>query len=481
MFGKIPFAACVLALSACAVKQPPPIDETAKEALPDSTAIAPAYAEAANAATGTVTDGWLKTFDDPKLEAIVAEAIKNNLNLKAAVARVDAAAGFATQAGAELKPVVGAAGRGLAADGFSAGDPAVTSTGIALNMSWELDLWGRVRSQAQAGEAAFEAAQYQLEWAYQSIAAQTAKTWFLVTEAKLQLGLAEAAQALYERNLELIESKYKQGQVTSREVALARAQVAEGQATIRKARGAKQQAARALEVLLGRYPAADIEGADDLVATLAPMPVGIPSELLERRPDLRAAERAVAAQYYQIQSAEAARLPRISLTAGLGTSSNELSDLVSLGSDYWTAGANFAAPIFTGGALAAQVDVESAQYKEAMANYGLVALAAFSEVEQGLANETLLREREEFLRQVLTESTEALRVAQVQFDVGKVDFLLVLQQQGQVVAAKVNLLNIQDQRLQQRVDLHLALGGSFEEIPAAQESNEVKARAATKK
>lgn len=463
MFGKITIAACVLALSACAVKQPTSIDETAKEALPESTEIAPVYVEAANAATGTVTDGWLKSFADPELEAIVAEAINNNLNLKAAVARVDAAAGFATQAGAELKPVIGAGGRGLAAEGFSAGDPSLTSSGVALNMSWEMDLWGRVRSQAAAGEAAFEAAQYQLEWAYQSIAAQTAKVWFLVTEAKLQLGLAEAAQELYESNLKVIESKYKQGQVTSREVALARAQVASGQATIRKARGARQQSARALEVLLGRYPAAEIEGADDLAATLSPIPVGMPSELLERRPDLRAAERAVAAQYYQIQSAEAARLPRISLTAGLGTSSNELSNLVSLGSDYWTAGANFAAPIFAGGALAAQVDVESAQYKEAMANYGLVALRAFSEVEQGLANETLLREREEFMRQVLAESTEALRVARVQFDVGKVDFLLVLQQQGQVIAARVNLLNIQDQRLQQRIDLHLALGGSFDE------------------
>ena len=471
MYKKMPLAACVLALSACAVEQPAPIDETARSALPETTEIAPAYVEAANAAKGAVTDGWLKTFNDPQLEAIVAEAINNNLNLRVAVARVDAAAGFATQAGAELKPVIGAGGRGLAAEGFSAGDPGLTSSGVALNMSWELDLWGRVRSQAQAGEAAFEATQYQLEWAYQSIAAQTAKTWFLVTEARLQLALAEEAQALYERNLQLIESKYKQGQVTSREVALARAQVAAGQATIRNARGARQQAARALEVLLGRYPKAEIEGADDLVATLSPIPVGIPSELLERRPDLRAAERAVAAQFLQIQSAEAARLPRISLTAGLGSSSNELSNLVSLGSDYWTAGANFAAPIFTGGALAAQVDIESAQFQEAMANYGLVALRAFSEVEQGLSNETLFREREAFLRQVLAESSEALRVAQVQFDVGKVDFLLVLQQQGQVIAARVNLLSTQDQRLQQRIDLHLALGGSFDEKPQEQEDN----------
>ena len=259
-----------------------------------------------------------------------------------------------------------------------------------------------------------------------------------------------------------MQAKHAQGQVTSGDVALARANVATAEAAVRQARAARQQASRALETLLGRYPAAAIEGADDLAATPPPIPVGLPSELLERRPDLRAAERAVAAQFSTIQASQAARLPAISLTAGAGTTSNELENVLSLDSDYWSAGANFLAPIFAGGALAAQVDLESARVQEALANYGLLALRAFSEVEQGLANETLLREREAFLREAVDESAEALRVANVQFDVGKVDLLSVLQQQGQLVAAKVNLLSVRDQRLQQRVDLHLALGGSFD-------------------
>jgi len=160
--------------------------------------------------------------------------------------------------------------------------------------------------------------------------------------------------------------------------------------------------------------------------------------------------------FLSIQTAEAARLPAISLTAGAGMSSSELANVIALG-------ANFMAPIFTGGALEAQVDINSAEFQEAIANYGLAALRAFSEVEQGLANDTLLREREAYLREVVAESSEALRVATAQFDVGRVDLLSVLQQQGQVISAKVGLLNIRDQRLQQRVDLHLALGGSFEE------------------
>ncbi len=215
-------------------------------------------------------------------------------------------------------------------------------------------------------------------------------------------------------------------------------------------------------MILGRYPAAQIDGAENLVGTPPPIPAGIPSELLERRPDLRAAERAIAANFLQIQTAEAARLPRISLTAGVGTSSGELENIIALGGDYWSLGANFMAPIFTGGALKAQVDIEEAQFEEALANYGSLALRAFSEVEQGLSNETLLREREAFQREVVTESGEALRVANAQFNVGRVDLLSVLQQQGQVIGARVGLLNLRDARLQQRIDLHLALGGSFE-------------------
>jgi NodT family efflux transporter outer membrane factor (OMF) lipoprotein len=454
--------AAALLLAACAVEQPLPIEETIVEALPESTVIPLDYESAANAATGAVVDGWLRSFGDAGLEAIVAEAIQNNLNLQAAVAKVDMAAGYATQAGAELTPVIGIGGSGLAREGFSSGDPSLSTSGVALNASWELDLWGRVRSQAQAGQAAFEGAQYQLEWAYQSIAAQTAKVWFLVTEASLQLQLAEEALGLYARTLSIVEAKHKQGQVTSREVALARANLAKGNATIRQAQGAKQQASRALEVILGRYPAAKIEGAEGLVATPPAIPVGIPSELLERRPDLRAAERAVAARFLSIQTAEAARLPAISLTAGAGTSSSELANVIALDSNFWSVGANFMAPIFTGGALEAQVDVNSAQFQEALANFGALALRAFSEVEQGLANETLLRERETYLREVVTEASEALRVATAQFDAGRVDLLSVLQQQGQVISARVDLLNLRDQRLQQRVDLHLAIGGGFE-------------------
>ncbi|QOL27182.1 efflux transporter outer membrane subunit [Thalassotalea sp. LPB0316] len=455
-----------MSLLGCEVNQPPVKEDMYKQVMPETNqAPASQYSEIANAAIGEVQDGWLKNFNDPKLEAIVEEAIRNNLNLQAAVAKLDAASAIAVQAGAELKPVVGIGGQFGNDQLFSNSGYQIENDAIALSMSWELDLWGRIRSQKAAGEAAFEATQYQVMWAYQSIAAQTAKIYYLLTEAQMQQGLAQEAVELYEKTYDIVAAKFKQGQVTQREVSLASANVASGKATVRKAQSALLQASRALEIMLGRYPAAEMAGAKDLSASLPPIPVGLPSELLERRPDIRAAERAAAAQFYQIQKAEAAKLPKVSLTAGVGSVSNDLTQIISLGNNFWSIGTNFVAPIFTGGALEAQVDIESAGYRQAMANYGLTALKAFSEVEQGLANETLLREQQEYLMQVVADSKEALRVTNTQFNVGKVDLLSVIQQQGQLIGAKVNLLNIRDARLLQRIDLHLALGGDFQNTP----------------
>ncbi len=454
----------LMVLCGCSVKEPEPIQETAASALGEEAELPKLnFKAAADAAKGDVQDGWIGSFGDPKLSMLVDEAIDNNLNIQAAVARVDAAAGYATQASAELKPAIALGGSASAAEGLDSANSGLSSSGVSLNASWELDVWGRIRSQAAAGEAALEATQFQLEAAYQSVAAQTAKAYFFLTEAALQIKAAEEALELYEKSLELVNAKYKVGQVTQKEVAQAKASVAQGQVVIRQATSARNQAARALEMILGRYPSAEIEGSTDLVATPPPIPVGLPSELLERRPDLRAAERAVAAQFFQVQSAQAARLPRITLSGGLGTSTSDLTNLVGLGPDFWTMGANFAAPIYTGGALKAQVEIETAQQKEALAQYGLTALQAFSEVEQGLSNESLLREQEEYIRIVLKESEEALRVSNAQFRQGKIDFLSVLTQQGEVIASRVNLLYISEQRLQQLVDLHLALGGNFEE------------------
>jgi len=448
----------------CATEPAQDTAEIAEAALPDNAVVPEGFATASNAALQAVRSGWLADFarEAPEVEELVREALENNLNLVAAAARVDSAAGVAIQAGAELKPAVALGASANSKEGFSAATPGLTTSGAALNVSWELDLWGRVRSQAAAGQAAFEAAEFQYLWAYQSLAANTVKVWLLLNEANQQLAVAEESLALARRTEELVSSKLRQGQVTSRELSRARGRTASLQASLRRIRAARDQAARSLELILGRYPSASIVGSAAFPAVPAPPPVGVPSELLERRPDLMAAERAVAARFFSVQTAEAARLPRIALTGAVGTQSAELTDIIALDSQFWSVGANFMAPLFTGGALEAQVDINEAAYAEALAGYGMLALRAFSEVEQSLANERYFRESAVYQQKAIDAESEALRVTDAQFNVGRVDLLSVLQQQVQLLAARSGLISTHGAALQERINLYLALGGGFE-------------------
>ena len=443
-------------LAGCSVRTPPETPQVVEEALPETTVI-PAEFSAEVVDSGEVDDGWLYGFGDAQLEALAGEALANNLNLRIGAAQVDRAAGIARAAGAALRPAIGFAGD-IAETG---GDRAVsgTSYNASLAVSWELDVWGRVRSQARAGEAVFEATVADFEYARLSIVATTAKTWFLATEARLQRSLATEAVETFRGILEVVETREDVGQVTQQEVALARADVASAEDALRQAESAYEQVQRGLEVLLGRYPAADLEAADDLIGIPPPIPVGVPSDIIARRPDLRAAERRVAAAFFQEQEARLARLPSFNLTAGVGIDSG-LDDAIG------NLAAGIVAPIFTGGALQAQVDIATADQEAAMAAYGLTLLNAFEEVETALSNEQLFEQRQQFLESVVTENERALEIARVRYDVGQIDLLSVLQMQARVLGARASLIRIRDERLAQRVNLHLGLGGSFED-PAA--------------
>ena len=451
-----------LLIFGCANPPPPTTEEVVEEALPEETEIPEQWTTETPEVvdSGKVDDGWVKSFQDPQLEAIVAEALKKNLNLRAAAATVEIAAGYAIQAGAQLAPAVGI-GLGGETTGRSTGRS--ESTGAALSISWELDVWGRVRAQAAAGEASYAASVADFEFARQSLAAQAAKAWFLATETRLQHELAKESVQIYQRLLELVQTKFDVGQVSQQELSLSQADLAATEERLRQTQGAHEQVLRSLEVLLGRYPSAEIETAAEFIPLPPPVPVGLPSELLERRPDLLAAEQRIIAAFELITEAKAARLPRLSLTAGLGTASTALTSLLGASNEYWSAGANFAGPIFTGGALEAQVDIRTAEQEAAFANYGQTALTALSEVETSLSNEQLLKEREAYQESVVQNNTEAWELALIQYDVGKIDLLSVLQMQARVLNAKIGLIRLKNSHLQQRVDLHLALGGSFEE------------------
>lgn len=399
---------------------------------------------------GLVDDGWVVNFNDPQLIKLVDEAEKNNFGLKISGAKLQQAEALARQAGAALKPSVGLSG------GYSDrnSDALGELYGGGLKVSWEADVWGRIGSAEAGAKETAEASRADYEFARQSLAAATANGWFLANGSKILTDYADEVVALLEQTVNIATTKEKVGQGTMQAVHLAKADMASAQEAARKALSAQENAKRSLELLLGRYPSADLATSDKLTAVPPPIATGIPSEILERRPDLIAAENRVASAFYKTKEAELLHLPRFSFSVGL--SLNNLTDAIS------NLAAGVFAPLYTGGAIEAEVDKATAVQQETIAAYGQTALTAFKEVETALAGEDHLAKREEYLQTVVEENFKAYSLVKTQYEVGKIDMLDLLAVQGKWVQARIALVDVQTQRLLNRTGLHLALGGSFE-------------------
>jgi outer membrane protein, multidrug efflux system len=446
-------------VAACALKAPPDAATVKGQALPK---VQPAGQwTAAGSTTGAVTDNWLATFRDDQLNAAVAEAIANNADLRVAAARVEQAQLYAKLAGATLYPSVDLLARG---GGKMSGDNSGLK-GAVLSMTWELDVWGRVRYGRAAAVADARSAEADFEYARQSMAAVVARSWFLATEAGLQAEVARATIQGGEDLVSLAQSRVQVGIGNDEDVYVARANVGTYRDTLRQIELSREQALRALELLVGRYPAAAAVVAPQLPNQLPAVPAGLPSELLERRPDVIAAERRVAAAFNRIQEAKAARLPRIALTAGVSSISSDLFLLKERDNPVWNLGANLLMPIYRGGALKTQVDIRTAEQKQAIASYASVGLRAFGEVENALAAEFAAREREQILAQTLADNQRALDIVQNQFKIGSTDLRFVTQRQLALSATQSALVRMQAEQRVQRVNVHLALGGNFEMRP----------------
>ena len=458
-FSKTLAVAVLLASSGCALEPPPKPADYQKDALP---ALQLPGQWTAGETGGAVAAGWLATFDDARLQALVAEAVAHNPDLRVAAARVEVAAAYAKLADSTLWPQV----KLLAAGGGDMSGDASGIQGAGIYADWELDLWGRVRSAKAGQQAVYVSAAADAEYARQSIAALTVKSYFLAVEAGLQQRLAEDMVASSQQLATLTEQRERVGSGDGYESALARANVDTFRDSVEQLKLAREQALRALEALLGRYPAAQLEVATQLAARPGPVPAGLPSELLERRPDVIAADQRVAAAFYGVQEAKAARLPRIALTASVNDISSDLFVLQNRDNPTWSGGANLLLPIFTGGALKQQVQIKTAQQKQAVAEYGQTGARAFGEVENALSAEFAANRREAVLSRATAENQKALEFAQVRYRVGSGDQRGVQQQQLALYAARTAQVRVQAEQLVQRVNVYLALGGGFEVAPA---------------
>ncbi|MDD5034356.1 MAG: efflux transporter outer membrane subunit [Methylococcaceae bacterium] len=406
-------------------------------------------------------DHWVDGFADPALSALIREGLAVNFDLKAAAARVDATREQARIDGAGRWPQLSLSPSYQRAQVRGAGFGSTESGAFELlfNLNWELDVWGRIHAfqQAAIGEADATAADFHA--ARLSLAARTAQSYFDLAEAKLQAEVAE--QSTQDRRIlvDLVRGRFARGLTHGLDLRLALTDLASAEAQLARARNQVQLVARRLEVLLGRYPGDHLTTSANLPEPPSSIAAGLPSELLERRPDLVAAFTRLRAADFRVESANKALLPRITLTAGGGGRSPALTELVDPRAAAWNLALGLLQPLFTGGRLTGEIRLNQARTEEALNLYKQTALNAFREVEQALAAEEWLRQQEKALREAVEQTEASRKLAVYSYQHGFIEILTLLDSYRSTLNAQSAHLSVKRQLLSNRIDLYLALGG----------------------
>ncbi len=416
---------------------------------------------------------WQESFTDPALASLISEAVGNNFDLRSAASRIAAARASAIISGADQAPQIAASlSASRAKRSTVVGGNVISGIGnyfqSGLEIRWEADLWGRLGHQAQAATLELVASEADYRAARLSLAANISRGWFNSIEAQQQLKLFQQTAANYRKLLESARESYRAGLGSALDVRLARSNLASAESQLAAQRIHLDNELRTLQALLGRYPSGQINLPDKLPLRLRPVPAGLPSELLMRRPDLIAAESRLLAADERASQAAKNRLPRIQLTASGGAGSDELNSLLDSERLIWSIVGGITAPLFQGGRLKANQQLARANADQAMNQYAQTVLNAFREVETALAAAPLLETQQQALQKAVEEARESEQLAAEQYRAGLVDITTWLEAQRRLFNARSTLLQIRNQRLQSRIDLHLALGGDFADVVSAE-------------
>lgn len=415
---------------------------------------------------------WWSYFGDGGLSDSIQLALERNQDLVAAAARVQQAQAQAKIAGSASKPqldigvqrnrqrlnFVGFPIPGAEDNVFS---NIFTSWQWGLNLSWEPDVWGRVANLQTAAAAEVQATQADLVGARLSLTGQTAKAWFAAIEAQRQVQIARASLETFRLSEARTRARFETGIRPSLDLRLAKTAVSQAEALLEERRQQLDAARRLLEILTGQYPSGEFEIGEDLPDPPYGVPAGLPSELVHRRPDLIAIERRLLASDANIAAARKDLRPRFPITASTGTLTNTFQSLLNGDLLVWNLLAGVSQPVFSGGRLRATVRANEARSAEVAALYENAVLGAYREVELALAADSFLAERETALEEATTQSLAAQRLAEERYRMGLSDIITLLESQRSALTSESALLNVRRLRLDNRVDLHLALGGGF--------------------
>jgi NodT family efflux transporter outer membrane factor (OMF) lipoprotein len=413
--------------------------------------------------TGAVAANWLAGFADPQLEAFVSEAAAGNYSLQQERARL---------AAAEQAVVVVRAGRypslDVSLDASRRADEDATGTSVsserfnaALSGRWDLDIWRELSKLQQAAELDLAAQRARLLAVERTVAGTTAGQYFDVMAAAQLLEVAERRLENVTESHDIVASGYRQGLNDALDLYLARNQVERERANYAAQQQSLIEAIADLQLSLARYPDGDLPIAGELPVLEQPIPAGLPSELLTRRADVQEAWLNLLAADAELAAAHKARFPSLSLSGSNSVTSSEFSELMDGGASAWSLALGLAQPLFDAGRLRALEDQAAARVRIAEQQYLDLVFQAFADVENSISRAASLEQRYSALLEAEKNSRAALELALEQYQRGLVPYTTVLESQQQAFDAEATVVQLTNQRLQNRIGLYLALGGEF--------------------
>lgn len=437
-----------------------------------------AFASAPESADGALDAAWWQAFDDPVLTAMVEDALRANRDLVAATARVEQAAAAVTIARSPIFPQVGYDGSATRQQASAATatplpptvpNPQTTYSGL-LAASWEIDLWGRIRRETEAARARLLASEEARRGVLLTLTSGVVGSYLQLRSLDEQLAVVRQTVRTREESLRVFEARRRAGVVSDLEMAQVRSELDSARAAIPSLELQVEQAGNSLSVLLGRNPGPVERGRRVAELGVPPVPAGLPSDLLERRPDVRQAEENLVAANALMGAARARYFPSISLTGAVGGVSQELDALFNGPSEAWSYGGTITGPLFAAGAVRAQSAQAQALRKEALAGYELAVQNAFRDAENALKAVQSTRDRLEILDRQVASLRDYARLARRRYEGGYTSYLEVLDSERALLTAEVTLVQAEAEHRNALVGAYRALGGGWIDLADARSS-----------
>lgn len=422
---------------------------------------------------------WWELYNDPVLNDLQQRLERSNQTLAQSVAQYRQAQALARGASASFFPSVNAnasktrSGQGGGSSTVRLSDGSTVNSGggsgaisnsysATLGVSWELDLWGKLRRQLEADDASLQASAADLAAVRLSQQSQLAQSYLQLRVLDAQKRLLDATVEAYKRALKLTENQFRAGIVTRADVAQATTQLRSTEAQAIDLKYQRAQLENAIAVLIGEPPSAFSLAKVEGIPSLPAVPALVPSQLLERRPDVASAERKVMAANAQIGVAKAAYYPSLNLTASGGYRTSSLHDWITTPNRFWSIGPEFALNLFDGGRIRSQVEQAEAGYDQTVATYRQTVLTSFREVEDYLVQLAVLEEESGVQQQALDAAREALRLVSNQYKAGTQDYSSVVSSQATALSNERSVLTLTGSRLTASVQLIAAMGGGWD-------------------